>query len=84
MPGLGDVLIDAGAVDAVDDVARIRVARDDDAHHVRPTLADPREKLHPGGLGHPLIGDDDLDPLFGEHCLRSRCTGRGQDLERLV
>jgi hypothetical protein len=69
---------------ATDDVAEIRVVRDDDAHDVGPTLADPREKLHPGGLGYPLIGDDDLDPFLREDLLGGGGAGGGQHLEGLV
>jgi hypothetical protein len=47
MPGLGDVLIDAGPIDPVDDVLGIGIAGDDDPHHVRPAIAHPLNNSTP-------------------------------------
>ena len=45
LPGLGHILIDAGLVDALDDVLGVGVARDDHAHGFRPALADGLQEL---------------------------------------
>jgi hypothetical protein len=54
-PGLEHVLVDAGLVDAGDDVLAVGVAGDDDAHHLGPALAHFLEELDAGLAGHALV-----------------------------
>ena len=84
VPGLGDVLVDTGAVDPLDDVLGLGVAGDDDARHVRPALAHPRQQLDPGHGRHALIRDHDLNPLLLQDALGVGRKGRGADIEVLI
>ena len=81
MPGLRDVLIDAGDVDAGDDVLRVGVAGDDDANRVGPEVANALEELDAGFAGHALIAQDDLHHFAGEHRLGLGGVARADDLE---
>ena len=60
-PGFEDVLVNAGLVDAGNDVFRIGIARDDDAHRVRPALAHLFQKQHAGQARHALVAQDHAD-----------------------
>ena len=59
-PGLQDVLVDAGVVDAGDDVFRVGVAGNDDAHDVRPALAHLFQEHDAGQAGHALVAQNDV------------------------
>ena len=83
-PGLEQVLIDTGLIDARDDVFRIGVARQHDADHPRPALAHFLEKFDTADMGHALVAEDHRHHmLFKEFtCLRG---GLGQQhLEFLI
>ena len=56
VPGLEQVLPDAGFVHPGDDVLRVSVAGEDHAHRVGPALADLRQQRHAAGAGHALVG----------------------------
>jgi len=87
LPGLQQVLPDAGFVDAADDVLGVGVAGEDDADDVRPALADFLEKLDAGGAGHALVAEDDADAGAGFFHLQDfpafAGAGRAEHLEIL-
>jgi ATPase subunit of ABC transporter with duplicated ATPase domains len=77
-PRFGDELVNAGFVDTRDDVLRIGVAADDDAHHVGPLVAHVLEKLYPGGDGHALVAQDHVDLMALQQCAGVRGAGGSQ------
>lgn len=62
-PRLEQVLVDAGVVDARDDVLGVGVARDHDAHRVGPALAHLLQEGDAGLAGHALVAQDHADRL---------------------
>ena len=88
LPGLEQVLPDAGLVHPGNDVLGLAVAGKDDADHVRPTVADLLQEFHPGHPRHALVAEDDADgcgrlPVFQDFHPGGG-TGGGEDLEILV
>ena len=83
-PGLEQVLIDTGLIDARDDVFRIGVARQHDADHPRPALAHFLEKFDTADMGHALVAEDHRDHMLFQQfaCLPGR-LGQ-QHLEFLI
>ena len=61
LPGLEQVLPDAGLVDAGDDVLGVGIAGKDDAHDVRPAGAHFLEKLDAGRPRHALVAEHDAE-----------------------
>ncbi|GAB1412125.1 hypothetical protein MASR1M97_08610 [Candidatus Desulfobacillus denitrificans] len=84
LPGLEQVLVDAGLVDAGDDVLGLGVAGDDDAHRVGPAAARLLQRLHAGDAGHALVAEDDVDRLALEQGQRLLAAGGGEHLELLL
>ena len=80
-PGLEHVLVDAGVIDARNDVLRVGVARDDDAHGVGPDFADLFEKFHTAGARHALVAQDHADFMAFEQATRLVGAGGGEDAE---
>jgi len=60
LPRLQQVLVDAGFVDAGDDVLGVGVTGKDDAQGVRPLAAHPSQELDTARPGHALVADNDL------------------------
>jgi hypothetical protein len=83
-PGLEDVLVDAGFVDAGDDVFAVGVARDHDAHDVGPLFAHFLEEVHPGHAGHALVAQDHADRLALQQAARLVGAAGGEHREILV
>jgi hypothetical protein len=84
LPGLEEILVNAGFIDAGDDVLGVGVTGEDDAQGVRPLAAHPPQELDAARLRHALVADDDLYPLAFHDALRLFGVRRGQDLEVLV
>ena len=57
-PGLGQIPVNASAVDRVDDGVRVRVARQQHPQGVGTDMAGLGEKLHARHAGHVLVGND--------------------------
>ena len=83
-PGFEQVLIDTGLIDARDDVFRIGVARQHDAHHIRPALAHFLEKLDTADMGHALVAEDHRHPMLFKEFTGLRGRLGQQDLEFLI
>jgi hypothetical protein len=81
LPGLHQVLVDAGLVDPGDDVLGVGVAGQDDAQGIRPLTAHGLEKLDAAHPRHALVADDDLHPLAFHDPLRLLGTRRGEHFE---
>ena len=65
IPGLGDVAVDASAVDGVDHGADVGIAGEEKAHRVRLRLPHVVEELDAGHLRHALVRHDHVDrPLL--------------------
>ena len=69
VPGLGDVAIDAGEIDARDHILGIGIAGDDDADRVGPALAHALQEVDAGLARHALVAEDDLHHLAFQHRL---------------
>ena len=59
----------------------IAVSRDQDANCLRVDLANAREKLGAGHLGHLVIGEHDCNGVFVQESHALGCTFCGQDME---
>ncbi len=88
LPGLEQVLPDTGLVDPGDDVLGVGVAGEDDAHDIRPALADFAQELHAGRHRHALVAQHDADAAGGvlafEDLERDRGGGGAEHLEILL
>lgn len=66
-PWLGDVAIDFALVDSLDGGTDIGIAREKDAHRVRPLLLDCLEKLDSVHVRHAHVGDDQIHRLAAQN-----------------
>ena len=66
VPRLGDVAVDAAAVDGVDDGADVGVAGEQQANGIRMGLAHVMQQLDARHLRHPLVGHHHVDRFLRE------------------
>ena len=83
LPGLEQILPDAGFIDAGDDVFRIGITRENNAHGIRPADSHLTEEFHARSPRHALVAEQDLDKLAFHHLPRRLGGRRGEDLEIL-
>ena len=81
LPGLGDVAVDAAAVDRLDERADVGVAGEHDAHRVRTDLHRARQELRAAHARHALVGDDHRGVGAIEQLERRRAAVGRHDLE---
>jgi hypothetical protein len=81
MPGFQQILVDAGLVDAGDDVLAVGVAGDDDAHRVRPVLPDFLQQFDAADFRHALVGQDNIDVAARQDRAGFGGAGGGENLE---
>lgn len=84
LPWLRDVLIDAGLVEAGDDVFAVRIAGDDHPHRIRPYLADALQEADARFVRHPLVAENGVDDIAFQELLRIGRIAGAQYLESLV
>ncbi|OPZ01793.1 MAG: hypothetical protein BWZ09_02644 [Alphaproteobacteria bacterium ADurb.BinA305] len=88
LPGLQQVLVDAGLVDAGDDVFGFGIAGEDDAHRIGPAVAHAAQEFDAGRSRHALVAEDDLYPAHRRLAFENRRGGLGvsggKDLEILL
>jgi hypothetical protein len=83
VPRLGDESVDLAPVDGVDGDVHLGVAGQHHAHDVGVPLANVGEQVHPGHLGHALVGDHDLCGVLVEELQGIGGPGRVQDVHVL-
>ena len=80
-PGLEQVMVNLSAVDGIDGIRQLSVARHEQADRTRMVLTDPFQKLNARLARHLLVGQNQIDRLGSEGGLRGLDAVRRDDIE---